>query len=1725
MRHLPAIITAPGRGRRLLTIALFLAWVLVVARVAGSLPTQAASWLTFIALLITPGYFLADLITWRLKLDWLEQLALAMPLGVAILAVPGTIALVQHLTLDQLTSGWIIASALVFLAWLVHGIWLRSFFRQFDSSRYPGRDRWAIDEIILLLLLAAAFVLILPTLNLNKIDGDAYAVATFTADALAGLPLNKVEPIFGTDLGPGVRMIFNQFLSLSYLWSYLSGVDAITLTAMASRSMLALWALFATYALGKAAGENRRFGLFVASVQMLIYLAAPFVRGDNVALFFFERTNADKFMVPITMLPVVFAFAIRYVRSGRVANWAAAAVATFAVSTIHPLIAAMLALAIAAFGAFHLLLNLRHKRAWQRTMALAGLVVIVMLLPAAQLVISRGEAPLADSYPSSFEGWPLGKKQIPLFPFIQIETVDLYGPQPELSRLEASEANTTTDPFLLWRFDVNMDRRRIILFDLNHYISDPSIILEPPYLLAFLLLPLAIWRRRNDIGAQFAVATALAILLVMFNPILTPLIGSLVMPWILWRFVWLLPYALIIALVLRRLLTEWGPALLRRLRLARAASDSRLPAGAYALSGSVILAALLLAPRIQQNLHNLNDRAVSPYFFPNPPGLLDRLNQITRQSGPVTVLADSDLSVTIPAYVANAAIIAHRAPTTSEVFPANQQDVALQRLIDQDHFYRTPYLTEEAVAILQRYQVDYVTVASGSDLDMQLRLAPAWFTWITDDQSYSLYAVNQMPTVTAAIAGNSSMVQRRWSDAEASFQAALAQNPNDLLALVGLAEIAHARGQFDTALNWLQQAAALVDLPILHYQMGRIYTESGQFAGGIDQLEIAQAVAPNVSRFHAALGDACLAAGDLPCAQAQYSVAAANQNLPDEASRLIAEGDLWRQQDRVDVALSFYETAAAQQPSDYNLFLLESAYREAGQFDKAEALLAELRQLHPFSAEVLVVEASLLAAQDKIDEAASRYRQAIWLQDFLAEESTATHLALAQLLLSANRLEDARQELELVLVMQPFNPAAHRTQGDLYQQQEQYEQAALAYERAFQLDPTQIDTYIALNNQLQQHGGQPAGITTLLQETIEANPDEALLFLALGDQLQSSGDPAGAIDAFQAALDRLDLYGNTQTRGPSRPNAESRAFVYARLARVYEDQREIEPALNYYRAAVAAAPDTPWTHVLLGDALRRDNDGKAAETAYLQAIASDAGYVDAYVGLGELYIDTGRYDEASELLQMALSEAADSTDPYMRLADLEQRRGRYDDALVWLRQAAEVAMNSRTVNTPLIDALVRYGDYDTALAYVQEALVVRPSDGDLMLRMGQLQLTLGQFAGAESALLKARRLMPDNSRVYDELAALYVTEGQPRAAIGVYEQAIRIQPAEAGHYLGLSQLWLGQGEYDQALTVLKNALPLVSRPGDIFIALSTLYAQQGELALAEETLVQGIAQVGESTPLLLALGRHYLSRADYTTAQAQFKRVLELHNDEAAAYAALGDLYLRRSDTTNAIVQYQLALALEPDNPSYHLNLGDAYAAATRPDEAQAAYNEALTLLPTLENVYISLANFYEAQEKWAEAEATYQRGLVMAPTSGRIYIQYANLLMAQERPAEAVALLDTAVQRLPTASSFIARATLFTQTGQTDAAIQDLQRALTQSPGSIDALVALGDLYRQQDNVTEAEKVYQSVVNLMPGVPIGYLRLGALAGAQGDLEAAQRYADIARAIEPQIARPDDVAQ
>ena len=72
--------------------------------------------------------------------------------------------------------------------------------------------------------------------------------------------------------------------------------------------------------------------------------------------------------------------------------------------------------------------------------------------------------------------------------------------------------------------------------------------------------------------------------------------------------------------------------------------------------------------------------------------------------------------------------------------------------------------------------LEYVIVPSGSDLDQQLRVTPSWFSWLEDDEAYSLYAVVDTPVISEAIQGNTDMADRNWLAAKEHFDAALEKN-------------------------------------------------------------------------------------------------------------------------------------------------------------------------------------------------------------------------------------------------------------------------------------------------------------------------------------------------------------------------------------------------------------------------------------------------------------------------------------------------------------------------------------------------------------------------------------------------------------------------------------------------------------------------------------------------------------------------------------------------------------------------------------------------------------------------------------------------------------------------------------------------------------------------------------------------------------------------------------
>lgn len=1740
-------------------ICLTIIWLYVLVGMPGlgshgPLQIQVASWLAFLALLIAPGYWLGEILLNRPDFDWLERLALAFSLGVVVMSIPGMGALLLHGTLNQLVLGWIATATLVLLVWLFT-LWRR-------SPPQPIANPWTFDHSLLLLLIVGGLALALPLLTLEKIDGDAYAVGSFTADALAGLPLNVSEPLFGTQFGSGVRMAFNQSLPLSYLWSYLSGVDGITMTAVASRSMMALWILLASYMLGKAVGviqygeaQGRRWGLVVAAIQLLIYLAAPFLRDDNVSLFFFERTSADKFMVPTVMLPVAFALAIRYLAQGERRLWLITALICYAVSTIHPLIAAMLALALGAFAGFHWLLHLRQRVAFQRLLAFGVLAFIAMALPLIQLTLSRGDEPLAPSFPVSLDGWPVGYRQIPALPYLYLPSLDVYGPLPDFSQLQASDADSVTNPFLIGRFAVNMERRRLILFDLQHYISDPNLLLEPPYLLALLCLPFLLGKIRENLGTQFVVSTSLAILFVMFNPYITPMIGSLVMPWILWRFVWLLPYALIFALVLFKVADAFY-------RFRQSRSEKKV--SSYWFPSTVVLGLTLLSiPMIRSNWQTIHDRATVPAFYPTPSRIFAELNaRLATKSA--TVLADQEVSVTLAAYVGNAHIVAHRAPTISEIFPANQQTAALQRLIDQARFFQGHYLSQEDVAILQRYDVRYLIVTSGSSLDLHLRLSPQWFQWLLDDHSYTLYAVQQLPTQNDVIRGNDWANQRQWDQANAAYQQALRLNPKDALALLGLAEIAHAQGRFGEAITQMRKALAQSDQPVIHFELGELYAELGQNKESLSEFRAALVNAPHVSRFHLAVGERCLQSGDTECASEQFAAAVDNEQAvssasASEAERLIALADQWHQHGGLQQALPLYEEAVRQQPSQNYQLLLANAYSESGACAEAEQILTQLLRQHLLSVDIRTLLADVYAKAGDLEKAVDSYQALIRLQEIQGQESNQTRLALAKLLSENSQFDAAQAELALILQRQPNNSFAYALQGEIALKTGQNQQATAALQQAFRLDPSNVGVYVALSNQLQQQGGSHDEMLALLQRAIQANPQQAILSLALGDQSESNGELIAASNAFLTALDNFDAESNGIGVSPANLRL-SRAYTYARIATLREKMGENDAALNFYNAAASAAPDASWTQIMLGEALQRNGNFAAAQVAFEDAQGADPSALDAYLHLANLAAQQGQSEKATAYRQQALA-VAKKTVVNLNGAKAPTVAFLPTNGGSQVTKPAPAAQSDETLSASATTSSAPTGD--PFLNQLLASGFFTPNKSETLNLARSLAHLYQEDGQPEAAQFLYRGLIENGNhqnwppailaQLYNILGDLYLEDHLSSEAATAYQQAIQLNPWWAQSHLSLARAEMDQEESAAALTEVRQAAALA--PGDIQAQVTLIDAllQQGNQAEAQQLLNdltkrypanpdammvearfaqrQGNPDTAIATyrklfatnpnnvTPLLGIATILVDEQNYEGARKQLEHVLELDPNNTGALFQQGVIALKLGQVEQALDLYEKATQQNRANPQFiklvldQLEHSGSYTGTlqyiqdVRQQQSKQAGSNAVNRSTIDVELTLRQARAERKSGKLQSALRTQLQAERRGLRSGALAAELSELYFTQGRLTEALQAQKMAIRFAPEEFTFVLRLSqLWLAQGKVEQALQVLKQGLSTVRQPAPLYTMLARLYLQLGQPEAAQETLQQGHAALGEVPELLLVTGELKVLQNKVEAETWY-------------------
>jgi len=357
---------------------------------------------------------------------------------------------------------------------------------------------------------------------------------------------------------------------------------------------------------------------------------------------------------------------------------------------------------------------------------------------------------------------------------------------------------------------------------------------------------------------------------------------------------------------------------------------------------------------------------------------------------------------------------------------------------------------------------------------------------------------------------------------------------------------------------------------------------------------------------------------------------------------------------------------------------------------------------------------------------------------------------------------------------------------------------------------------------------QEADAIEQLRAASELEPQDVEARRVLGLAYLQNGEVSAAIDQFEAAIglspleERLHLVlTDTYWMLGLTSEAEAAAVRAVRLipdsqrahhtlAELYANSGRVRASLGeYMRARELEGPVPPEEiYQKIGDGQTLLVEFDEAESAYLQALDVDPGHVPSRLGLGYVYLRSGRFAEALGEYESVLRAHPDNVTARVRLAEVHLRLERFGESVrtagevlgidpgnqgaLYIRGTALLRMGQKAQGEADLEefrrletaaaaeehlemevvsfnreavAMVRQGRYQEAVDTLQEGIEARPDARSLYLNLGLIRSQLGDHHGAVETFVAMLRLgLGDDPAVHRNLAREYALLGDIEAS-------------------------------------------------------------------------------------------------------------------------------------------------------------------------------------------------------------------------------------------------------------------------------------------------------------------------------------------------------------------------
>ena len=209
-----------------------------------------------------------------------------------------------------------------------------------------------------------------------------------------------------------------------------------------------------------------------------------------------------------------------------------------------------------------------------------------------------------------------------------------------------------------------------------------------------------------------------------------------------------------------------------------------------------------------------------------------------------------------------------------------------------------------------------------------------------------------------------------------------------------------------------------------------------------------------------------------------------------------------------------------------------------------------------------------------------------------------------------------------------------------------------------------------------------------------------------------------------------------------------------------------------------------------------------------EAVAAGPNSPDAHYAMGDVLMETGKYDAADAEYRKALAETKEYWPGHLRLANALRLEAKFPEALAEFREALRIDPNIPQTHADLGLTLNTQGNAADAIVEFREAIRLDPDSIDGHNNLAVVLASQRRIPAAVDEFKEIIRIDPELALGhYNAAIALADMERDAESAAELRE-VIRINPSHYNAHYNLGELFRLEGKYDDAARQFREYLRL-----------------------------------------------------------------------------------------------------------------------------------------------------------------------------------------------------------------------------------------------------------------------------------------------------------------------------